>query len=222
MRRHLLVVMTLAVVATAAACSAGHVAAPAAPITKTVIVTQTQPPSPLPTSTPTPTTTPTTTPRTTQPPVPSAETVVEEYFAAINSRDYRTAWDLGGFNFVSDYSTFAADYAGTAYDTLTITGTQGGTVSIHLEATQSDGSVKIYEGTYTASNGLLTGADIQQIGTLPPSSSSTAPSGVILAPNGDYYREGEFCPDADAGLTTKDASGNTLTCVLESGRYHWH
>jgi hypothetical protein len=102
-----------------------------------------------------------------------------------------------------------------------VTGTQGETVSIELEAVQSDGSVKVYEGTYTARNGLLIGADIRQISTLPPSNAPTPPSGVILAPDGNFYQEGEFCPDADAGRTTKDASGNTLTCVLESGRYHW-
>jgi hypothetical protein len=152
----------------------------------------------------------------------SAATVVEEYYAAINRHDYRTAWNLGGSHFVPDYNTFANDFAGTAYDSLTVTGTQGDTVAIHLDAAQSDGSVKSFEGTYTARNGLIVGADIRQVGTLPAPGGPTPSSGVILAPNGDYYREGEYCPTADAGLTTVDASGNTLTCVFESGRYHWH
>jgi hypothetical protein len=215
MRRHLFVALVLAIAALSAACSAAHATAPPAAVTKTVIVTQT--PKPTPTATPAPATPPSTTTA----PSLTAETVVEEYFAAINSHDYRAAWNLGGFNFVPDYATFADDFAGTVYDTVTVTGAQGGTVSIHLEATQSDGSVKIYTGTYTASKGILTGASVQQVGTVPPPSASVSPPGVILAPNGDYYRDGEFCPDADAGLTTKDASGNTLTCVLESGAYHW-
>jgi len=45
---------------------------------------------------------------------------------------------------------------------------------------------------------------------------------VIMSPSGHYYAAGEFCPDADAGLSTVDAEGRTITCVLESGRYHWH
>lgn len=48
------------------------------------------------------------------------------------------------------------------------------------------------------------------------------PQGVITDPNGGYYQRGEYCPDADAGLTTTDASGNVLTCVFESGAFHWH
>ena len=51
---------------------------------------------------------------------------------------------------------------------------------------------------------------------------TTSPAAVLLSPSGNYYRAGEYCPDADAGLTTLDAEGNTLTCVMESGRYHWH
>ncbi|MEZ0095128.1 hypothetical protein ABH925_006327 [Streptacidiphilus sp. EB129] len=35
-------------------------------------------------------------------------------------------------------------------------------------------------------------------------------------------RRGEFCPDADAGLSTVDAHGNVITCGMESGRLHWH
>ena len=57
-----------------------------------------------------------------------------------------------------------------------------------------------------------------------PTSGSASGGGstVIKSPSGNYYRAGEYCPDADAGLTTLDAEGNTLTCVMESGRYHWH
>ncbi|WP_052441189.1 hypothetical protein [Streptacidiphilus anmyonensis] len=44
----------------------------------------------------------------------------------------------------------------------------------------------------------------------------------LLSPSGNYYRAGEFCPDADAGVTTVDAHGRRITCLLESGRYHWH
>ncbi|WKU42607.1 hypothetical protein Q3V23_00135 [Streptomyces sp. VNUA116] len=53
-------------------------------------------------------------------------------------------------------------------------------------------------------------------------SASHDSSAVILSPSGRYYRAGQFCPAADAGMSTQDAHGNTITCVMESGRYHWH
>ncbi|WP_269676092.1 hypothetical protein [Kitasatospora mediocidica] len=42
-----------------------------------------------------------------------------------------------------------------------------------------------------------------------------------MAPSGNYYRAGEFCPNADAGLSTLDAQHRTITCKLISGREHW-
>ncbi|MHA6758941.1 hypothetical protein [Streptacidiphilus sp. PAMC 29251] len=45
---------------------------------------------------------------------------------------------------------------------------------------------------------------------------------MLKAPSGNFYSAGEYCPTKDAGLSTVDGSGNTITCVFESGRYHWH
>lgn len=49
-----------------------------------------------------------------------------------------------------------------------------------------------------------------------------AQAGIIMSPTGNYYRAGEFCPDADAGKSTVDAHGTTIYCGLVSGRNHWH
>jgi len=40
--------------------------------------------------------------------------------------------------------------------------------------------------------------------------------------SGNCYEPGEFCPEADAGMTGIAGDGERITCVLESGRYHWH
>jgi hypothetical protein len=40
--------------------------------------------------------------------------------------------------------------------------------------------------------------------------------------SGNCYEPGEFCPEADAGMTGVAGDGKTITCVMESGRYHWH
>ena len=55
--------------------------------------------------------------------------------------------------------------------------------------------------------------------TAPP----PAPSGCTpKTPSGNCYEPGEYCPTADAGMTGVAGDGETITCVLESGRYHWH
>jgi hypothetical protein len=80
--------------------------------------------------------------------VAGASSVVREYFAAINAQDYRRAWDLGGKNLSSSYSAFVDGFATTAHDTVHILNADSDTVSIRLEATQTDGSLRIIEGTY--------------------------------------------------------------------------
>jgi hypothetical protein len=153
----------------------------------------------------------------------SAVAVVNAYYGAINAGDYRTAWNLGGDNLDSTYSAFVDGFAGTTSDTLTVTGTQGATVSVRLDAIQSDGSDQTYTGTYTVADGHITGAQLAAAGGGGgPSTPTAVPNAPILTPDGGFYRAGEYCPDADAGLTTLDVHGNTLTCILESGRYHWH
>ncbi|MEY9904968.1 hypothetical protein ABIA35_001184 [Catenulispora sp. MAP12-49] len=147
--------------------------------------------------------------------------VVSAFYAAINAQDYATAWKLGGDNLGSSYSAFASGFAGTAHDSLTITGVQGNTVNVHLEALQTDGSTKVYDGFYLVGNGQITEGRLTQSNTVAPPSPGTPSQGVITDPNGGYYVRGEFCPDADVGLTTTDANGNTLTCVFESGGFHW-
>jgi hypothetical protein len=100
--------------------------------------------------------------------IPSAASgpaaVVQSYFAAINSKAYRTAWQLGGSNFSSSYSSFVNGFAATASDTATILSVSGNVVTIQLAAQQNDGTVKTYQGTYTVTGGVITGSDIQQVG----------------------------------------------------------
>ncbi|MFE9425699.1 hypothetical protein ACFYNO_22335 [Kitasatospora sp. NPDC006697] len=43
-----------------------------------------------------------------------------------------------------------------------------------------------------------------------------------MAPSGNYYRAGEFCPGKDVGLSTVDAHGTAIFCSLVSGYNRWH
>jgi hypothetical protein len=39
---------------------------------------------------------------------------------------------------------------------------------------------------------------------------------------GNCYAAGEYCRYRDLNKTTTDADGQTITCIMESGRPHWH
>ncbi|MFE0510800.1 hypothetical protein [Streptomyces sp. NPDC058964] len=92
-------------------------------------------------------------------PTGSAEprAVVAAYFEAINNRDYRTAWNLGGKHFDADYDSYAAGYADTQRDTVTFVSVQGSDVRITLDALQTDGTTRSYDATYTVRDGEITG-----------------------------------------------------------------
>ena len=147
--------------------SASHAAAPT--VTHTVTVT----PSPAPRSpSPTPTVTQTATPA---PPPPSSPpgiqavtpwAVVSEYYGDIESGDYAGAYALLSSGSVTGqtYQQFVSGFACTTYENLSDLGTTGDTVTISLDATQCDGTVNHYQGTYTVQDGRITAADITQTG----------------------------------------------------------
>lgn len=147
--------------------------------------------------------------------------VVTAFYTAINAQDYATAWKLGGDNLGSSYSAFAAGFAGTAHDALTVTGVQGNTVDVHLEALQSDGSTKVYDGFYQVGNGQIVEGRLAQTNTVAPAAPGVPPQGFVTDPHGGYHHRAEFCSDADAGLKTYDAQHNVLTCVFNSGHLRW-
>ncbi|MEU3971850.1 excalibur calcium-binding domain-containing protein [Streptomyces bacillaris] len=122
----------------------------------------------------------------------SAEATVVAYFDAINARDYRAAWELGGKNLAGDYQAFVDGFAGTERDTVRILGVQGDTVRAELEALQTDGSLKLFEGTYTVRSGVITSADVREV-TGPEDPSSDEPGGVYYE-NCDAAREAGAAP----------------------------
>lgn len=144
--------------------SSAPVATPA-PTPSPPSVTSTSPPA---TTSPPETTTPPP-PKTTGPPAPPAPAppnrVVEAYYEAINARDYRAAWALvGGSRFGQTYDEFAAGFADTVHDALTITGVNGDTVMVRLVATRGDGSTRTYRGTYTVRGGRIVEGRLRQVG----------------------------------------------------------
>lgn len=105
----------------------------------------------------------------------TASSVVRAYVDAINAQDYRRAWNLGGKHLSSSYASFADGFAGTAEDVLHILRTQGDVVSVRLEATQTDGSRRVFEGTYTVRDGTIVAADMREVSGQEPSPAASSP-----------------------------------------------
>ncbi|MFD8542615.1 hypothetical protein [Streptomyces sp. NPDC059649] len=105
-----------------------------------------------------------TAPETTASPVGDASATVREFYQAINDRAFSKAWELGGKNIGgSSYSSWVAGYDTTASISLTAVNTDSpGKASAVLYATQRDGSVKVFRGTYTVSDGVIVSADISE------------------------------------------------------------
>lgn len=99
-----------------------------------------------------------------QPQFANASAVVEQYYQDITDHDYAAAWALGGANIAGEsYGQYVAGFAGTAGISLgTVSDFGSDQVSAVLYATQTDGSVKVFQGTYTVSGGVLVGASITQ------------------------------------------------------------
>jgi Protein kinase domain len=96
------------------------------------------------------------------PPATDPATIVREFFAAINRQRYPVAYKLTSES--EPYSKFAAGFAGTARDVLTIESVKGDVVTARLSAYQTSGLVKYYQGTYTVTNGVISAANVQQTG----------------------------------------------------------
>jgi Protein kinase domain len=94
----------------------------------------------------------------------SADATVRAYFAAINRHDFKAAWKLNSDTSGETFSQFKRGFNGTAHDTLTILGTtNNGVVTARLTATQTDGAVKLYRGTYTVTDGVIVSTDVQRV-----------------------------------------------------------
>ena len=94
----------------------------------------------------------------------SPPTVVKRYYAAISRRAYERAWELGGDHTKTSYAQFAAGYSGTRRDVVTVLTWTGNQVTAKIEAFQTNGAVKDYQGTYLVRSGVITSFNVHQVG----------------------------------------------------------
>ena len=101
---------------------------------------------------------------TVRPQVLKPAATVQAFFAALNAHNYARAWELNSFDHASeDYQQFVSGYAATARSVVTILSTDGNVVSASLAAYQTNGTVQDYQGTYTVTNGAITGAQVHAV-----------------------------------------------------------
>ncbi|MGH3491758.1 MAG: DUF3761 domain-containing protein [Sciscionella sp.] len=179
----------------------------------------TSPSASVPRNTATPTPAQGATPSTSTPPqssTPPASTAaaldpaatVEAFYAAINTSDYQTAWNLGGDNLGESYAAFAAGFSDTLSDQLTVTSTTGDTVWVDLIAEHTDGTTHEYAGSYTVADGTITHAALRDItpAAPPPSTSAAIPHAL--------------CRDGSTSYSLHDQG----TCSHHGGVriWYWH
>jgi serine/threonine protein kinase len=88
--------------------------------------------------------------------------LVQAYYQAINEHQYRTAWNLGGQNTLprTTYASYVAGFNGTASDVVEILSVSGNVVTAQVTANQTDGTAKVFAGTYTVTDGQITAFDV--------------------------------------------------------------
>ncbi len=87
--------------------------------------------------------------------------IVHEYFFDINHRHFQAAWNLTEKN--GQFTTFRDGFAGTRHDTVKVIGVNGNVVTATLHAVQTDGTVKVFEGTYTVTNGVISSSNVHLV-----------------------------------------------------------
>lgn len=125
------------------------------------------------------------------PPFTDASAVVVQYYQDVTDQNYAAAWAIGGNNLAAlngqSYGQWVAGYQDTtaSINVNTASNFDSDTAEVTISAVQLDGTINTYAGTYTVTNGIITGADIQQTSPLPPAPPAPGPT----YPNGIPVRD---------------------------------
>ncbi len=85
----------------------------------------------------------------------SPRAVVSAYITAINKRDWRRVWQLGGKNLGQGYAAMIAGYRLTRRDVITGISARGPRVSARILAYETTGAVQRYALSYTVRAGVI-------------------------------------------------------------------
>jgi Protein kinase domain len=99
------------------------------------------------------------------PPGPLA--VVDSYFAAINHRDWRRVWRLGGEASSPSYSKMIDDYSSIDKDVIRAISVTGNHAVVQVRAYEADGQSRLYQMYFVISDGVIVRATQQLLRTVP-------------------------------------------------------
>jgi hypothetical protein len=97
----------------------------------------------------------------------SPQAVVRAYFAAINARDWRKVWRIGGDHMGQSYGSMVAGYTDTIRDVVSFTRVSGDHVIVSIRAHELGGAVQVFKVEYTVRNGLITAGKVLAIYSWP-------------------------------------------------------
>lgn len=91
--------------------------------------------------------------------------VVQKFYSDLNSKNFRAAWNAGGYNFTNggDYKSWVAGYADTTGVIGTARDIGGSQVSTEFSAVHVDGSVVRYAGTYMVRGAIIVSGHLHRV-----------------------------------------------------------
>jgi len=120
--------------------------------------------------------------------------VVDSYFAAINQRDWRRAWQLGGESSSPSYRDMIDEYASTEQDVIRVMRVDGNQAIVRVRAYQADGKCQVYQMYFVVQDGMIVHATQQLLTTA--AESHGGPDGHPARPPGSVTK-----PDSGASET---------------------
>ena len=91
--------------------------------------------------------------------------VVDSYFAAINQRDWRRAWQLGGESWSPSYRDMIDEYASTEQDVIRVMRVDRNQAIVRVRAYQADGKCQVYQMYFVVQDGMIVHATQQLLTT---------------------------------------------------------
>jgi Protein kinase domain len=96
--------------------------------------------------------------------------VIDSYFAAINHRDWRKVWRLGGQNLHQSYGSMVDGYQQTLRDWVQAVSVVGDQASVVVRARETNGVIQLYQMEFRIQGGVIVHASWQLLATDAPQS----------------------------------------------------
>ena len=142
--------------------------------------------------------------------IPGPRAVVEEYFDAINARDWGRVWQLGGAHLSPSFHAMVTGYIGTVRDEISIVRVTGDRVIVTLRAAQAGGAMQYYRIEYTVRNGVITAATVLSSSAATATGLQAQPSPAITPTPAGSEHPASLASGSPGDSVQPSAPGNAL------------